>query len=78
MLNGLGNPLLSKTKGKQSRQIKNAWDRLLKRVKKHHNGFRVMGFHGIRRIAIQFVRNESDGETAGVFASQGKRSRKTN
>ncbi len=72
LLNGLGNPLLSKTKGKQSRQIKNAWDRLLKRVRKHHKDFRVMGFHGIRRTAIQLVRNESDGETAGVFASHGK------
>lgn len=72
LLNGLGNPLLSKTKGKQSRQIKNAWDRLLKRVKKHHTSFRAMGFHGMRRTAIQFVRNESDGETAGVFAAHGK------
>jgi integrase len=72
VLNNMGNPLLSQTKGKESRQIKNAWDRLLKRVTKHKNDFRVMGFHGMRRTAIQFVRNESDGETAGVFASHGK------
>jgi len=72
VLNVMGNPLLSKIKGKQSRQIKNAWDRLLKRVKKHNKDFRVMGFHGMRRTAIQFVRNESDGEMAGVFASHGK------
>ena len=70
--NGIGNPLLSKTKGKQSRQIKNAWDRLLKRVKRLHKDFKMMGFHGMRRTAIQFIRNESDGETAGVFACHGK------
>jgi hypothetical protein len=31
----------------------------------------TMGFHGLRRTAIQFIREESDGETAGVFASHG-------
>ena len=72
LLNGNGNPLHSKVKGKQSRQIKNAWDRLLTRVKKHHDTFRTMGFHGLRRTAIQFIRDESDGETAGVFACHGK------
>ncbi len=72
LLNGNGNPLHSKVKGKQSRQIKNAWDRLLKRVKKHHDKFKTMGFHGMRRTAIQFIRDESDGETAGVFACHGK------
>ena len=36
---------------------------LLKRVKKHHDTFRTMGFHGLRRTAIQFIRDESDGET---------------
>lgn len=71
LLNGAGNPLHTKVKGKQSRQIKNAWDRLLKRVQKHHEKFRTMGFHGLRRTAIQFIREESDGETAGVFASHG-------
>jgi len=72
LLNGIGNPLHSRVKGKQSRQIKNAWDRLLVRVKKHHTDFKKMGFHGMRRTAIQFIRNESDGETAGVFACHGK------
>ncbi len=72
LLNGNGNPLHSKVKGKQSRQIKNAWDRLLMRVKKHHDQFRTIGFHGMRRTAIQFIRDESDGETAGVFACHGK------
>jgi hypothetical protein len=72
LLNGNGNPLHSRAKGKQSRQIKNAWDRLLKRVKKHHDKFKTMGFHGMRRTAIQFIRDESDGETAGVFACHGK------
>lgn len=72
LLNGKGNPLLSKVKGKQSRQIKNAWDRLLKRVRKYHPEFRVMGFHGVRRTAIQFIRDVSDGETAGVFGCHGK------
>ncbi|MCZ2341654.1 MAG: hypothetical protein LC104_07635 [Bacteroidales bacterium] len=72
LLNGQGNPLHSKVKGKQSRQIKNAWDRLLKRVKKAQPDFKTMGFHGVRRTAIQFIRNVSDGETAGVFACHGK------
>jgi integrase len=72
LLNGNGNPLHSKVKGKRSQQVKNAWDRLLKRVKKQHPNFQTMGFHGVRRTAIQFIRNESDGETAGVFACHGK------
>lgn len=72
LLNGNGNPLHSRVQGKQSRQIKNAWDRLLARVLKHHTDFKKMGFHGIRRTAIQFIREESDGETAGVFACHGK------
>lgn len=72
LLNSQGNPLHSLVKSKQSRQIRNAWTRLLKRVKKHHDKFKLMGFHGMRRTAIQFIRNESDGETAGVFACHGK------
>jgi len=72
LINSNGNPLHSKVKGKQSRQIKNAWDRLLKRVSKQHSGFKTMGFHGLRRTAIQFIRDVSDGETAGVFACHGK------
>jgi hypothetical protein len=72
LLNSQGNPLHSLVKSKQSRQIRNAWIRLLKRVRKHRDKFKLMGFHGMRRTAIQFIRNESDGETAGVFACHGK------
>ena len=68
LLNSKGNPLHSLVKSKQSRQIRNAWIRLLKRVRKHHDKFKLMGFHGMRRTAIQFIRDEADGETAGVFA----------
>lgn len=44
----------------------------MKRVGKHHPDFKQLGFHGVRRTAIQFVRNVSDGETAGVFVCHGK------
>ncbi len=51
--------------------IANAWGRLLKRVAKDHPTFRQLSFKHLRKTAGQFVRNMSDGETAGVFLSHG-------
>lgn len=65
-----GLSLIAPTAGNNtSKKIPNAWNRLLRRVKKHkqHSDFKPLGFHHLRKTAGNFIRKLSDGETMGVF-----------
>lgn len=57
-----------------SKKIPNAWNRLLRRVRKHeaHKNFRMLGFHHLRKTAGDLIRRFADGETMAVFLRHGK------
>jgi integrase len=70
-----GLSLIAPTEGNNtSKKIPNAWNRLLRRIKKHedHKDFRMLGFHHLRKTAGDLIRKLSDGETMAVFLRHGK------
>lgn len=70
-----GLSLIAPTEGNNtSKKIPNAWNRLLRRIRKHeaHEKFRMLGFHHLRKTAGDLIRKLSDGETMAVFLRHGK------
>ena len=74
VLTKLGKQL--KVEGKRNTQIANAWNRLLKRVRKDHPGFRVLSFNKLRKTSANRIRQsagQSDGDyLADLFLSHGE------
>jgi len=67
VVNRKGNPLYGKSKnGDRSRQIANAWYRLLDRVQKRQPTFARLGFNSLRHTSADFVRQTADGELASI------------
>jgi integrase len=54
-----------------SSRIANIWARLFARVEKQHSTLDRLSFKYLRKTAGQFIRNVSDGETAGIFLCHG-------
>ncbi|MCY2994551.1 MAG: helix-turn-helix domain containing protein [Planctomycetota bacterium] len=52
-------------------QIPNSWDRLVEQVRKDHPKFRKLSYNKLRKTASTLIRNEADGEVAGVFLCHG-------
>jgi integrase len=67
VLNGRGNPLYGKSRnGDRSRQIANAWYRLLNRIRRKDSTFKKLGFNSLRDTSADFVRQIADGELASI------------
>jgi hypothetical protein len=67
VVNGKGNPLYGKSEnGNRSRQIANAWYRLLDRIEKKQPTFRRLGFNALRDTSGNFVRQIATGELASI------------
>ena len=62
-----------KVEGKRNTQIANAWNRLVKRVRKDHPDFRVLSFNKLRKTSANWIRQsagQSDGDyLADLFLS---------
>ena len=72
-LTASGLSLIARTSGNNvSAKIPAAWNRLLKRVQKHHPEYRRLSFHHLRKTARNEIRKLADGETMGVFLRHGK------
>ena len=79
LLNGNGNPLWRKTKGgNRSKDIPNAWYRLLDRVQKDHPGFPRHGFNTLRDTSADMVRRIAGGEVASMHLTHRHQSRDRN
>ncbi|MBY0231011.1 MAG: hypothetical protein K2W96_17125 [Gemmataceae bacterium] len=74
LLNGAGRPLVKDTDtGNRGQNVPNAWDALVKRVRKLSDAaFRKLSFNKLRKTAASAVRELASGETAGIFLSHGK------
>jgi hypothetical protein len=68
-----GNTLWEPTKNSNpNRQIPNAWQRWLKRVRKDYRDFPPLGFKYLRKTAATFMRRLAGGEVASMFLAHGK------
>ena len=74
VLTKLGKQL--KFEGQRNTQIANAWNRLIKRVRKDHPDFRVLSFNKLRKTSANWIRQnagQSDGDyLADLFLSHGE------
>jgi integrase len=73
LLTKQGNTLWEPTKnGNPNRQIPNAWQRWLKRVRKDYRDFPPLGFKYLRKTAATLMRRLAGGEVASIFLAHGK------
>jgi hypothetical protein len=75
LLTKKGVPLSARSKnGNHSREIQNAWNRLIARIHKdeEHKGFRKLSFNKLRKTAGNLIRRAASGEIARTFLCHGK------
>lgn len=71
-LNDCGHSFTKKTaSGNPNNQLTNAWNRLLRRVRKDYPEFRWLPHEALRDTAANWIRGEFGGEIAEVFLSHG-------
>jgi len=58
-----------KYEGQRNTQIANAWNRLLKRVRKDHPDFRVLSFNKLRKTSANWIR-QSAGQSDGDYRNR--------
>src|SRR5690606_28808094 len=79
IVNGKGNPLWRKTKGgNRSRDIPNAWYRLLDRVQVEHPDFPRYGFNILRDTSANMVRRIGGAEVASMHLTHRHQSKDRN
>ena len=73
VLTSNGSCLVGSTEGGNTKkEIPNAWNRLINRIKKDKPEFNFLPFHCLRKTGSNLIRKIADGETAEVFLRHGK------